>query len=315
MLQALWSDTISKSALAQLAGMVDGGGTVYYVDDVHANASDSNAGTDRNRPFNTLTAAITASEVDRQARSNVYTRNTIYVIANGGYAGGTIDGYAITEMPQYTNLIGVGANPWGSGSGIATIIGTNATVGTVRGLYAENLMFEVPVAGAGYYGLYLTHCLRSKFYNCAFMGANTGSSDPGGGLYISGSAGGMDVIHCKFNSNLLALDYGIRGAASNFNSCNIEDNSIFASVCGIYNVSPGTDGGTIIKNNVIAHGPWNAGYELATGVQCTGGGNAAMVIGNYIAATDAINHSQADRCCIDNHIIQTGTGAIELVST
>jgi len=295
--------------------MVDGGGAVYYVDDVHPNASDSNAGTDRNRPFNTLTAAVTASEAERQARSNVYVRNTIYVVANGGYAGGTIDGYAFTAAPQYTNVIGMGANPWGSGSGIATIIGTAATVGTMRGNYFENLMFEVPVAGATYAGLYVTHLLRSKFVNCAFMGANTGDGVPVAGLRINGSCGGNDIIHCKFSSNLTTLDYGIYQSASGaFNDCNIEGCSISAVTCGIYMNSPGTDINTVIRDNVIQHG-WNADWELATGISAAGGGNACMLINNYISATDAINHSNVAKCALGNHTLQNGVAAIEYAGT
>ena len=320
MRSACWSDTISKSGLAQLAGMVDGGGTVYYVDGLHPNASDSNAGTDRNRPLSTLTAAVTASEADRAARASLYTRNTIYLVSNGGYSQGTVDPYAITALPNFTNIIGIGASPSGAGPGIATIAGTTATIGSGSGLYFENLMFEAPVSAnpgtsATYWCLFTTQILRSKFINCAFMGSNFTSVGYGalGGLNVTAALGGCDILGCTFGSNSAALVTGIQVGAG-FNGNRIEGNNIAALTNGIYSNTQ-SDQGTLIKNNVIASS-LQSDAEMTYGIRCATQASQ-RIVGNYIAAADCILRpgGTGTRFEWDNHCLSGGTGSIETASS
>jgi len=266
-------------------------------------------------PYKTLQAAINASETARLAATSIYARPTIIIRSNGGYSGGAVGAYIMTATPQYTDVIGEGASPFGSGSGIVIIAGTAATVGTMRGNYFENICFEAPGAGTTYYGLFVTHLLRTRFYHCSFMGANTGAAAAEAGLYIAGDVGGVEIERCMLSSNLHTLLYGIKNLSGSFNDCLVKDNTIVAATVGVYINSPGRDGGTRIEANTISSGGWRADTPLETGVYVLGGENCAKVVGNYIIADDCINHTFPAECCVANHCIQGGVGAIEYVGT
>ena len=273
-------------------------GRVYYCNNVTGSTGASGLSWDD--AFSTLDAAITASEAYRLAltpATNVYFRNTIYVQATA------TDYTAITAYPNYTDIIGVGADPRGNGGGIAVITGgasTDAAGGLAqRGNNWSNLQFEV--IADGYWCFDGTQILRTTFTNCMF-GASLATMTSGGGVRMTGDSGGVTFRHCHFGANgASCLVYGIYASAVTFNNCLIEDCTINAKTCGIY-LAGCTESNTAIKRNYIWSG---TSVELTTGISTSVN---SFIAGNYIRAATAITGHTASNS-IDNQVVQGGTAA------
>ncbi len=131
-------------------------GRTYYVNNILG--SSTNDGLSWGTAMDEVSTAITASETYRQlggvvggasVTTNDYVRNTIVVQATGtAYS-------AISALPNYTDIIGLGATPRGNGAGIVRIDGAGAAdamAGTARGLGLYNLQAMQSSAGS-FYGL------------------------------------------------------------------------------------------------------------------------------------------------------------------
>ena len=206
-------------------------GRTYYVNNILG--SSTNDGLSWGTAMDEISTAITASETYRQlggvvggasVTTNDYVRNTIVVQATGtAYS-------AISALPNYTDIIGLGATPRGNGAGIVRIDGAgtaDAMAGTARGLGLYNLQAMQSSAGS-FYGLDLATCFRSTFENMGFV--NNGSA---GIRVVQGGSIVMNEVHCGHDT--VAQLYGLYVAGStNFNACLITNSDFFGDTAGVY---------------------------------------------------------------------------------
>lgn len=270
----------NKSSIHDLVdgGAVDGypgdyPGKIYFVNNI--TGASANDGLSWANAFDQVSTAITASEADRLARSanDRYIRNRIYV-------QGTATAYtALTALPNHCDIIGIGANPRGNGTGIAIISGAGAADACdeatgVRGLYLENLQFG---GGGAYYAFDCAVMFRSEIFNCAFMNCTSGSR------IVTG--GGNHIHKCMFggDTSMPSTALAVGTAAGNWNNCLIEDNFFYGStygyVCGAY-----LSDNTVFRGNMV--------YGATEGVRDTGT-NATMAanafyVDNFVSGADAM---------------------------
>lgn len=218
-------------------------GVRYFVNNI--TGDDDNDGLSWTTPFKTISKAITVSEAVRTAlaTNNTYVRNQIYVQGIGiAYA-------AITALPNYCDIIGVGANPKGNGTGIVMIgaNGADGIAGTARGLRLCNLQF---ISGGAFWCADFVNLFRSTIENCAFQ-ATTAATD--GGLRFSGASGGVDIINCWWKGSGDVINkVGIQAQGTHFNECLIEGCNIGGTTAGILIDSTVKNGDqTLVRNNHI----------------------------------------------------------------
>jgi hypothetical protein len=277
----------------------------YFVDNVSGAAT--NEGVSWDKPFAQPSQAVTAWEAFRALQPNIYGRGLILVRGTGtAYT-------ALTALPNYCDIVGVGANPNGNGTGIA-IIGANGAdgiSGTARGLGLKNL--QIRYGGAGWGGDFV-QLLRSTIEDCCFL-CDTAAGE--GGIRFTGASGGVTIRRCHWagSGNVIAK-VGIEIDGPNFNDCLIEDNQIHGTTAGILvadTCSTGQNGtaadNTIVKNNVIG----DLGRGCAKGVDDNEILGMIVYAGNFIMATDAMEITEGGtRRCVGNHVINTTTGAVEV---
>ncbi|GAH79819.1 unnamed protein product, partial [marine sediment metagenome] len=254
-------------------------------------------------PLDSIANAISASNTYIAIAANANKRNTIYV-------GGGMYSETLTTLPNQCDIIGVGCRTsW------PTLIEGITTIGSiVVGCHIYNMHFHqvgtaLPTISipTGSHGTWFTDCVIS-------MGTSATI-----GLSFAGTCNTCKVIGCQFDGDAV-FPIGI-----NFTSCGnfnrIEDNYINATTTGI-NISDGSgdsDWGTLIKNNVICHCAVGNSTQLTTGISfLDASGTQAMVIGNYISATDAISWASGtltgDRerwMCLANRVGEGGSGSWE----
>jgi len=174
-----------KKGISKLSDFADGNavhghpgdyyGQIYFVNNITGNSGYD--GLSWATPFDEISTAITASEAFRQFpvdATNDYQRNIIYVQGTGTAYGN------LTALPSYCDLIGIGANPRGNGSGICMIIDNTTEdaieVGAagVRGLYMANFQVGCTLMGDTGYAMDLAKVFRSTFENCVFWNKITG---------------------------------------------------------------------------------------------------------------------------------------------
>jgi hypothetical protein len=278
---------------------------VYYVNNVSGSATGD--GQSWGTAMSQISLAITAWETYRTtvanlAAGNAYVRGIIYV-------QGTSTAYtALTVLPNYCDIVGLGADPRGNGSGIpsitaATGVDTVASTG-VRGLNVFNMQFTG--SGTGW-SMNLAVCFRSTFINCAFVNKSTGS------LQIV-TGGGITIRNCQFGGDTVtpAIGLNVGTSAGNFNQCLIESNAIYASATGISNGAYLADG-TVFRGNTV--------YGGTTGISDTstntGMAANAFYTGNFVSGgTNAIvaTNNHAARC-IGNSTVANTTGGRDAASS
>lgn len=272
-------------------------GRKYFVNNI--TGSSTNDGRTWDRAMDQLSTAITASEVHRQDRGSVstndYIRNTIVVQATGtAYT-------AVSALPNYCDIVGLGATPRGNGTGIVRIDGAGAAdamAGTARGLGLYNLQCMQSAAGS-YYGLDLATCFRSILEDMGFV--NNGS----GGMRVV--QGGSIVIHNSHaGHDTYAQIYGLEVAGgANFNACLITDSDFWGDTAGVL-MSNTSGKETIIKNCFAGGGTY--GFQdtspsdmphMVHYIKCYGKGTASTSINS---AGFKLTHVYTERCigCIDN---------------
>jgi hypothetical protein len=251
-------------------GLYDKRGMTYYVNNI--TGASTNPGTSWDAAFDQLSTAITASEawVDKQTTNNQYIRPTIVV-------QGTATAYsAIAALPNYTDIIGLGADPRGNGAGIARLDGAGAADAAAsagcRGIDLYNLQFT----GSGnFYAMDLALIFRSVFENCAFVNCAYG------GMRIV-TGGGIVIRDCHFGGDTTTPATGLYiGSGShngNFNQSLVEDCVIYGSTNGVL-IDTYLNDGTCFRNNTIYGGT----YAIRdTSTETTIAGNA-FYMGNYVA--------------------------------
>jgi hypothetical protein len=272
----------------------------YYVDNVNGKAGA--AGDSWDTALAQIGPAVTLWEAFRAAQPNIYGRGVIYIRGTGtAYT-------ALTALPNYCDMIGVGSDPRGNGAGIASITaatGVDTVTSTgVRGLGLYNLQFTG--SGTGW-AMNVAIMFRSIIENCCFFNKSTGA------LQIV-TGGGITIRKCAFGGDTVtpAIGINVGTAAGNFNQCLVEDNVIYGSTYGFVNGAYLSDG-TVVKNNIIYGGTEGV---RDTGTDATMAANA-FYCGNYVSGADAMTfvvNTDGART-IGNHVVNGTTGAVEDVGS
>jgi hypothetical protein len=290
-----------------VAAPIVGKGRTYYVNNVTGTTAALGAdGLSWDTAFNDINEAITAAEAYRTAQTanNRYIRNRILIQGtNIDYA--TVNPYpSITALPNYCDIIGVGASALGDGGGIVVIgqASTDGAAGSQRGNNWYNIQFLA--LSDTYWAMDTVNTLRTTFDSCSFMG-RAATTASGGGFRATGNCGGVTFKNCHIGTNGAAvLVYGIYAASVTFNNCHIEDCVIAAKTAGIY-LTGCDDSNTVIRRNFIWGG---VSTQVVTGIAA---GIHSFIAGNYItASSDAISGATAVNT-VDNQVIDNTTAARE----
>jgi len=272
-------------------------GRTYWVD--ADCGSNSNDGLTHDTAFETLAAAVTASEAYRILTTNVHVRNRIMLV------GGVTPIPHVHALAQYCDYYGIGASPLGDGTGIARI-GTGLTDGAValttthKGMYFNNIQF----IGAGGVDAFLaTALLRSTFENCVFGDNAAGTSAVNAGFNASATVAGCVFRNCFLGMANTATKpvYGLYGGAQ-FSQNLIENCVICGTTAGIYIHTGQNAFFTIIRNNVIG----DAGGGCAKGIDDNSNG-CLIIANNEITATDAIESTARGTINLIRNYVVDGT--------
>lgn len=292
-------------------------GRTYFVNNI--TGSSANDGTTWDRAMDEVSTAITASETYREDRgavtTNDYIRNTIVI-------QGTGTAYTeLTALPSYCDMIGLGADPRGNGTGIARIgpdadlsgatDGVNAAA--CRGTNFYNLQFQ---AGSSKAAFDCDKLYRARFENCAFM-ANNDSVAPSA-LFISGTTGtwgygasGVVIQDCHFtgHSETALPSIAIHIAGTHWHNC-VVDNCFIAGTVPIQVDSACSAGwGSVFSNNWI-------GFSYGVGgLAIDDNSSPGFIIyrGNHLAANGTLASNGASRW-IENWIAN-GVAPVTVTAT
>jgi len=204
-------------------GDYDTEGRTYFVNNI--SGSSSNDGLSWDKAMDEISTAITAAEAYRVLKggtTNDYIRNKIVVQGTGTpYT-------ALTSLPSYCDIIGIGADPSGNGAGIPRIgadsgisEGVLATA-TARGVNFYNLQFQAGVGGYAFKG---TNLFRSRFENCVFATNGSPGGAPAAGFEM-GNAGGVVFKDClQLNQSSIANQFtiGFNITGTHFHGCRVEN--------------------------------------------------------------------------------------------
>jgi hypothetical protein len=285
-------------------------GRTYYVDILRG--ADTNDGLTMDTPFKQVTAAVTASEAYRTAGANPYAINP-YGVRNRIYVFGALntpyDG--LTTLPNYTDVIGVGASYLRDMSGTA-VLGTDTTkngsaTAEMRGSNFTNLQFRG--GGSNNSALLALKVLGCRFYECFFRCGASG--DAGIHIYTAGTGAGNIFQQCK-------VGYGANGTygfyiheTNNWDTCLIEGCWISGGTTGYYTAAY-LQNQTVVRNNTIVCTS-TSGYAIQDiSSETTLAGNAYYV-NNFCqggsgttdpASVIAVTNNPAKRC-IGNTVVTT----------
>jgi len=272
---------------------------VYYVDAAHPDASDTNDGTDPEAPLATIQRAITLNNATiNWASTPPYKGMNWIVIMPGAYAENL-------TPPYYCRVVGRGLATGNTTDICVDVHPTagSALAGTGLACHWYNIRFTTDTAVPVIDFDTMNSCI---FENCAITDGNPGLATVG--IDTTG-ANSSWIVGCVFKGNSNPLTIGIR-STGNFYSCRVID-------CEICAVTTGIDlSGAALCGNSIAHRNriWGGGAVLlGTGIDDSVVGDL-LCTGNWITATDAINHADATMT-IDNHVQNAGVGAIETAGT
>jgi len=289
-------------AVAMLGNCPPINGVTYWVD--YDLGSATNDGLTPDKPKKLLSAAITASEAYRVAQTNVYTRNRIMVM------GASVAYPAISALPNYCDIIGVGAEPRGNGAGIARIDGlaaADAVAGSCRGVLFRNLQFK---ASGAYWCVDLADVFRTIFDNCTFQ-TGLNATDLDGYLRVTTNAGGLVLKHCHVAGiDTPQAKVGIQMSGAHFNDCLIEDCVICGTTAGII-----IDAGctiaqsTVVRNNYIGR---TYPQNCAKGVDDNATLGGVIYENNRVSANDAFEITEgASWRLLHNMVIDVATPLAE----
>lgn len=218
--EASLSDLVDGMAMYGIPGK-EYQSRVYYVNNI--TGSSSNEGMDGwDDAFAQPSQAITAWEAYRGGLgNNQYVRGKIYI-------QGTATAYtALVALPSYCDMVGIGADCFGNGAGIARIgadsgvsEGVLATA-SVRGLNCVNLQFQAGVGGYAFKG---TNLFRSSFRHCVFTSNGSPGGAPAAGFEM-GICGGVNFYDCLWNNqSSLGNQHtvGINITSTHFHGCRVE---------------------------------------------------------------------------------------------
>ena len=273
-------------------GAFDRGGDTFYVNNITGNSTAD--GLSWNSAVAQPSQAITLSEASRLIHpgttTNDYIMNTIVVQGTGtAYS-------AISALPSYARIIGLGGPPRANGTGIVVIDGAgsaSAMAGAARGMELYNIQAGQSSAG-NYYGLDTTVLYRSRIEGCAFV------NNAYGGIHITNGGGViMNDVHCGHDT--LAQAYGLKvSTGTTFNACLITNSDFAGDDAGVYLQVNGGGKETYFKDCFAMGGtsgfedtiPSDAG-NMPFYIRCYGFGTTAGFALTHISTVRSIG-------CIDN---------------
>ena len=272
-------------------------GLVYYVDGSHSDANDNNDGTNPNYPKATIQSAIAASNATiTWANTPPYVGVNWIIVSPGVYAENL-------TPPYYARIIGLGMATGGDWCVNVEPATGSPLAGTGLALHLFNIRFTantaVPVIDFGV----MNSCVIER---CMIVDGNPGLATVG--IDTTG-AGGSKILDCNITYTTNPITRGIQ-STGNFFDCEIAGCNIKAVTTGVDLSTGGLFGGTIIRDNAISGG---GSVLLGTGIDDSTTGDT-LCVNNYITATDAISHADANMT-IANHVINAGVGAVELTGT
>ncbi len=216
-------------------GQIPPAGRTYYVNNI--TGASGNDGLSWKKAVDQVSTAITLSEAYRlaQTTNNTFVRNRIII-------QGTATRYTnLTALPNWTDIIGMGASPFGDGSGIARIgaaSGADGITGSggstdMRGVNWYNIQVS---AGGSYYAIDLPIAYRSMFEMCAFGGAADNAALTG--AFNCDSASGLIMRDCKTIAHAAfpVTGYRMAAAGGNRKECIMDRCYANASTTGYTNV-------------------------------------------------------------------------------
>jgi hypothetical protein len=249
----------------------------YYVD----NTAPATGNGEQGAPFLEISEAVTAWEAFRATKLNIYGKGCIHVMGTG------VAYTKLTALPNYCDIFGHGAEPWGNGTGIP-IIGDNGAdgiAGTARGLGLFNLQIR---SGGAFWCADFVQLLRSRIEYCAFQALNAAAD---GGIRFTGASGGLTIRHCRWaGSGLVHPKVGIQVSGANFDNSLIERNFIIGTVAGML-VDAGVANAdlTEVKENHIGDG----GRGCVTAIDDNATAGMIMYTKNTVMGDALI-------CCVNN---------------
>lgn len=273
-------------------------GLVYYVDGSSATADDTNDGTDPEAPFETIQAAITASNalIDWAVTPPYYGMNTI-IVAPGVYAENLTPAY-------YCRIVGLGLATGGDVCVNVEPATGSPLAGTGLALHLINIRFTantaVPVLDFGV----MNSCVIDR---CMIVDGNPGLATVG---IDTTDAGGSRIIGCNITYTSNPITRGIR-STGDFFDCQVVGCFIKAVTTGIDLSGAALCGGALIAHNYINGG---GSVLLGTGIDDSVVGDS-FCVDNWVTATDAISHADLANMAIANHVLDAGVGAIEAAGT
>lgn len=285
---------IMKRGVSTLSDLADGDavygypgeyeGEVYFVNNI--TGSSSNSGLTWDDAMDQVSTAITASEAFRALRvsNNQNIRNRIYV-------QGTATAYsALTALPSYCDIIGIGADPHGNGAGIARIGADSGTsegvlaTASVRGLNCYNLQFQAGVGGYAFKG---TNLFRSRFENCVFTSNGSPGGAPAAGFEM-GIMGGVVIKDCTWNNQSSVANQhtvGINITSTHFHGCRVENCVINGDVGVAIDATCVNGWASWFKDCYIGVGS----ETCSIGVDDNATAGHILYVGCFVQATDAFD--------------------------
>ena len=197
-------------------------GRDYFVNNVQGNSG--NSGKSWNNAIDEFSTAVTASAAYLATLTTLdqNVRNRIFIQGTGTPYS------AITALPSYCDVIGIGADPRGNGAGIVRIgadtgTGESGLSGTssVRGLHMYNVQFQ---AGNGGYAFQMSNIFRSRIHDCVFATNGSPAGAPAAGFEIA-IGSGLWMHDCNWLNQSSAgngADVGFDVTGTHFHGCIIE---------------------------------------------------------------------------------------------
>jgi len=260
-------------------------GRTYFVNNITGNSN--NDGLSWGNALAQISEAITKSEAFRAslATNNQHIRNRII-------AQGTATAYtALTSLPHYCDIIGLGADPRGNGAGIVRVgadsgvsDGVDATA-TVRGLNIYNIQFQ---AGTGGYAFRGTNFFRCVWDNCVFATNGSPGGAPAAGFSAAICSGNVWKNCHWINASSIGNtnDVGFQITSTHFHNCVVEDCYISGADAAVEIAAACINGyGSIFRRNYIGWGS----ETCAIGVDDNATAGHIVYAGNYIFATAALD--------------------------
>lgn len=284
-------------------GAFDRGGKTYYVNNITGSATAS--GLSWNSAVSTVSRAVTLSEASRLVHpgttTNDYIRNTIVIQGTGTTYP------AISALPSYCDVVGLGATPFGDGAGIVVVghvSSSDGIAGSTRGSNWYNMQF---VAGGAYYAVDLAIAYRTSFELCAF-GGNAGSAACAIAFNVV-SASGLILRDCKTIAHAAfpVIGYAMSTAGGNWNECLMERCYANASTTGYTNAGY-LQNGSVVRDCIF--------YGGTTGLSDTSTQTANNALSFYwqnfgTGATTGITVTNgAERRCMNNYSVSNATSAV-----